>query len=85
MNQVLNGFIGKAYRIRIQGNIDQKLYIYLQLEQTLSLLDFRNHGHLNQPLSSSPSTHKEVPSFKPKASQICLNFTATDLSYFSLS
>ena len=49
MNQFLNGFIPKAYRIRVNGNIDQKLYNCPHADLILSQEACKNLGHLGLP------------------------------------
>lgn len=51
MNHITNGFIAKAYRIRVTGNIDQKLYTEPYSAPILSLEDSKKPGLANPLLS----------------------------------
>jgi hypothetical protein len=50
MNHITNGFIAKAYRVRVTGNIDQKLYSKDYVGLIPSLEDSKKPGPANPPL-----------------------------------
>jgi hypothetical protein len=50
MNHITNGFIAKAYRVRVTGNIDQKLYSKDYVGLIPSPEDSKKPGPANPPL-----------------------------------
>lgn len=64
MKQILDGFVPRAFRVKIQGKIDQKLYCKKYTAPILFLEDYRIHGPIDQPHFLSPSIHLEVQLYK---------------------
>lgn len=80
VNGLKGGFINRAFKIRVQGEITQKMYALRNAGLTPSPGDSKSHGPTDPRPSSSPSTPAEVPSFRPRPSPTSLNCTAHDAS-----
>ena len=60
MRQILDGFIPRAFRVKIQGNIDQRLYNITYPALILSSEDYKIPGPIDPPHFSLPSIRPEV-------------------------